>query len=209
MRNSAILNLNRTKIFNVLSKNKFTFSILLCYVIGIVLGVVCLKNSQTVYNTAKSDFVNYLSVRYNLAFFNVFLNAFLAVLPFCLVIFLCGTSVVGVVLIPICVCYCGFEYGICTAYLYKQYLLQGIAFNSLILIPATLVSILGYILLSKEAFGFSVQLLRITMPNYNNVGVYSGFKGYTKRFLLLILIFIGSALADSLLNFAFLDFFNF
>ncbi len=209
MRNSAILNLNRTKFFDVLVKNKFIISILLCYILGIILGVFCLKSSGGVQAIAKSDFDSYLSVRHSLPFFKVFSNAFLSVIPLCLVMFLCGTSVVGVVLIPICVCYCGFEYGICTAYLYKEYLLQGIAFNSLILIPATLITVLGYVLLSKEAFGFSLQLLRLTLPNYNSQSVYNGFKGYCKRFLILLLIFIGSAFADSLLNMAFLNFFNF
>ena len=66
------------------------------------------------------------------------------------------------------ICYCGFDYGICTGYLYSNYLLQGIAFNSLILIPCTLISIFGYLLLSREAFYFSLQLLRLTMPNAKN-----------------------------------------
>lgn len=209
MRNSAILNLNRTKFFEVFAKNKFIISVLLCYILGIVLGVLCLKNSAGVQAIAKSDFENYLSIRQSLPFLKVFSKAFLAVMPLCLVMFLCGTSVVGVILVPICVCYCGFDYGICTAYLYKEYLLQGIAFNSLILIPATLIAVLGYVLLSKEAFGFSSQLLRLTLPSYNTQSVYSGFKGYCKRFLFLILIFICSAVADSLLNMAFLSFFSF
>ncbi len=209
MKNSAILNLNRTKFFEVFVKNKFLILLLLCYIAGIIFGVVWLKGSDTVFDIAKADFESYLSVRHNSSFFNVFLSAFFAVLPICLILFLCGTSVVGIVLIPIAVCYCGFDYGICTAYLYKQYLLQGIAFNSLILIPCTLIAVIGYILISREAFSFSHQLLRVTMPNNNNLNVYTGFKGYCKRFVVIIFIFIGSALADSLLNLAFLNFFNF
>lgn len=209
MRNSAILNLNRTKFFEVFIKNKFLILLLLCYVTGIVFGVVWLKGSDAVFDIAKADFENYLSVRHSSSFFNVFISAFFTALPICLILFLCGTSVVGIVLVPIAVCYCGFDYGICTSYLYKQYLLQGIAFNSLILIPCTLIAVIGYMLLSKEAFAFSYQLLRVTMPNNNNQNVYTGFKGYCRRFVVIIFIFIGSALADALLNLAFLNFFNF
>ncbi|MBE6805855.1 MAG: hypothetical protein E7526_04995 [Ruminococcaceae bacterium] len=209
MRNSAILNLNRTKFFEVFAKNRFLIFILLCYITGIIFGVLWLKGSDAVFEIAKADFDGYLSVHHELSFFNIFIKTFFSLLPICLILFLCGTSVVGIVLVPIAVCYCGFDYGICTAYLYKQYLLQGIAFNSLILIPCTLIAVLGYMMLSKEAFGFSHQLLRLTLPNYNNTNVYTGFKGYCKRFLIIILIFIGSALADTLLNFAFLNFFNF
>ncbi len=209
MKNSAILNLNKTNFFAVFVKNRFLILLLLCYVLGIIFGVVCTKGSDAVFDIAKADFDNYLSVRQDTSFFNVFIDAFFSLLPICLVLFLCGTSVVGIVLIPIAVCYCGFDYGISTAYLYKQYLLQGIAFNSLILIPCTLIAIIGYILISREAFSFSYQLLRLTAPNNKSQNVYTGFKGYCRHFIMIIFIFIGSALADSLLNLAFLKFFNF
>ena len=209
MRNSAILNLNRTKCLSVLSKHRMLIFILLSYVAGIVLGVFWLKNSNAIYEIAAADFDKFLSARTGVPFFKVFYNSFLSLLPVCLVLFLCGTSVVGVVLIPIAVCYCGFDYGICTGYLYKEYLLQGIAFNSLILIPCTLIAILGYVMLSREAFSFSSNLLRVTMPNVKESNIYSSFKGYCKKFLLQILIFVASALLETVLTVSFLSFFSF
>ena len=209
MRKSAILNLNRAKFFETIAKNKFVIGTLFCYVLGIVLGVVCTTKSTKVLEIARSDFSSYLTGRNGMPFFNGVLGNFFELLPMCLVIFICGTSVVGVVLIPIAVCYCGFEYGIVTAFLYRQYLLQGIAFNSLILIPSTLLAILGYILLSKEAFGFSIQLLKASMPGFTNQDFYLGLKGYSKHFFIIIFVFLLSALADSLLSLAFLGFFNF
>ncbi len=209
MRNSAILNLNRTKCLNVLSKHRMLIFILLTYITGIILGVFWLKSSNAIYEIAASDFAKFLSVRIGASFFKAFCDAFLALLPICLILFICGTSVVGVVLIPLTVCYCGFDYGISTGYLYREYLLQGIAFNSLILIPCTLVALLGYVLLSKEAFDFSLNLLRVTMPKVQEGSIYSSFRGYCKKFMLLILIFIAAATLESLLTKAFLNFFSF
>ncbi len=209
MRNSAIFNLNRNKFFDFFAKNKFVIFTLISYVLGIVLGVLWLKSSSAVSTIAAADFSAYVQLRSSATFLKILYNAFLSFLPICLIVFLCGTSVVGIILIPILVCYCGFDYGVFTGYLYSNYLLQGVAFNSLILIPCTLISVLGYLLLSRESFYFSLQLLRITMPNAKNPNIYSGFKGYCKKFVVFLLVFVGASLLDAVLTFSFIKYFNF
>ncbi len=209
MRNSAIFNLNRSKFFDFFVKNRFVIFILISYVIGIVLGIFWLRSSDAVFDIAAADFSAYISLRGSSTFIKIFYDAFLSFLPICLMVFLSGTSVVGIILIPILICYCGFDYGICTGYLYSNFLLQGIAFNSLILIPCTLIAVLGYLLLSRESFYFSLQLLRVTMPNAKNPNIYSGFKGYCKKFVILMFIFVGASLLDAVLTFSFVKYFNF
>ncbi len=209
MRNSAIFNLNRNKFFDSFKKNKFIIFTLAAYVTGIIIGILWLKNSKAVTDIAATDFNSYVSLRIGGTFPSIFYDSFISFLPICLVFFLCGTSVVGIILIPILICYCGFDYGICTGYLYSNYLLQGIAFNSLILIPCTVIAVLGYLLLSRESFYFSLQLLRVTMPNSKNPNIYSGFKGYCKKFFFLMLIFVGASLLDALLTYSFITYFAF
>ncbi len=209
MKRTAIVNLTNLKWVNTFSRNKLLISLSVVYVIGIFLGAVFLKNSNAVFNVALLNFKEFLALRLNKGIFDIFLSSFVSVLPVALVIFLCGTSLIGIVLTFFSLAYCGMSYGITAAFLYSNYALNGIAFNSLILIPYTLFAAIGYLLSGKEAFIFSLRLAKLTMPKGQSANVYSDFKNYCIKFALIILIFIGAALTDAILTKTFIGYFNF
>lgn len=209
MKRTAIVNLTKLKWINTLSNNKLLISMALVYVFGIFIGTLFLKNSSAVLNVATLNFEEYLDIRLSRGFFDIFLNSFISALPVALIIFLCGTSLIGIALTFFSLTYCGITYGITSAFLYSNYALIGIAYNSLILIPCTVLTALGFLLSGKEAFIFSLRLAKLTMPKGQTANVYSDFKNYCIKFALIVFIFIGSAILDAVLTKSFIGYFNF
>lgn len=209
MRHSGIVNLNRSRFFDAVIKNYALILLAIFFIVGIVIGVTSLGNNETVFNFAKTDFESYLKIRKNDSFGNVFFGSFFNILPSALLIFICGTSMVGVILTPIAVIYRGFCYGISAAYLYNSSSLQGIAFNSLILLPTTLIAVFGYLISGREAITFSINLAKISMPDGQTAGIFNDFRLYCRRSLLFLVFYAVSALIDAIMCVSFIKFFNF
>ncbi len=209
MRHSGIVNLRNSKFFQTVSKNNIVIILSLFFVVGIIIGVVAVRNDGVVSDMANTALDNYIISHSGTSFVRLFLNSFLGFLPFALIIFICGTSLVGIALTPIAITYRGFSYGIMTAYLYSKYLIHGIAFNSIILIPANLFALFGFLLIGREAFNFSLQLARISMPKGQSVGFYNDFKTYCKKIILYLLFVVCAALLDAVMCLSFMKFFKF
>ena len=209
MRHSGIVNLNKSNFFKTITKNNVVIFMALFYIIGIVVGVISLANSDAVLAFAAADFESFLNIRSGSEFTRIFISSFLGILPFALLVFICGTSLVGVALTPLALVFRGFEYGVLSGFLYKELSLQGIAFNSLILIPTTLVCVFGFLFAGKQAFNFSLHLARISMPKGQTTGVYNDFKTYCKHFLLSLIFFVIAALLDAVMCVSFIKFFEF
>lgn len=208
MRKSAVLTFNNRRIVDTLKKNNVLIILSVCYILGLLLGVLCLKNVEAIFEIAVANFSKYYSVRITEKFFGVFIHSFSAYLPFAFLLFLSGTSIAGMALVPIAVCYCGFDYGIFSAFLYKNFLLQGIAINALLVIPCTLFAVFGYLLSAREAMRFSSRLVKISLPRGQAANIYNDFRIYWKRFVLILLLFIAASLLDTILSISFLKLFN-
>lgn len=209
MMHTKIINLRRTKFISSFSKNRLIIMLTAAYILGLFLGVLFLRQSNAVLNIAQNSFKGYVTIRTTKDFFGIMLKAFTDFLPTLLILFLSGTSVVGIALAPIGIGYCGFRYGITAGFLYKQYLIQGIAFNSLILIPCTVFSVIGYFIAAREALKFSFRLVRISLPKGQAANIYDDFKLYCIRFIIIILIFILSSAVDAAMSVLFLKYFSF
>ncbi|MBE6797946.1 MAG: hypothetical protein E7531_06410 [Ruminococcaceae bacterium] len=209
MKHSGVVNLNRSKIVNTIVKNNVIILLTVFFVVGIIIGVITLRNNEIISNIAKANFNNFVLIRKNGNFGNIFLSSFFDILPFALLVFLCGTSIVGIALTPIAIAYRGFNYGILAAYLYNTYSLQGIAFNSLILIPTTLIAVFGFLISGRSALNFSVYLAKISLPKGQAVCIYNDFRIYCKKALLFLLFYIASALLDAIMSMSFIDYFKF
>ena len=209
MKRSGIVNLSHSKFVDTILKNNVVIVLAVFFIVGVVIGVMSLGNNDTLFSITKNDFVNFLNQRRNTSFGNVFISSFLNILPYVFLIFICGTSIVGIALTPLSIMYRGFCYGMTAAYLYNTMSLQGIAFNSLILIPTTLVAVFGYLTCGREAFNFSINLAKISMPNGQAVNIYNDFRLYCKRSLIYFMFYIASALLDAIMCVSFIKFFNF
>lgn len=209
MRKSAILSFNNRKLFYAVKKNNILILLALCYLVGILLGVFCLKNLTAIQNIALGDFDKYYQSRLESNFFNILLRSFFSYLPLGFVIFLLGTSIAGVAVVPFAVCYCGFDYGVMSALLYRNHLLQGIAFNALLVIPCVIFSLFSYLFCAREAIGFSVRLIKLSLPNGQAANLYNDFRFYCRKFLVIILLLLAGAIVDAVLSLSFIKFFNF
>ncbi len=209
MRRSTIVNLNTRKFVKILKQDYLTVIFAVIFLIGIIVGVIAVGRNSVAGTVAQQQFSAYVESRKDAGVFRIFISAFFDVLPLGLITFLCGTSLVGIALCPLAVCYKGFSYGIISGYLYKIFLLKGIAFNALVLIPTTLVSSIALIICGKLAFNFSLILARASIPKGQSVNLYNSFQLYCKRFAVSLLLLALSSMIDAIMSVAFLHFFNF
>ena len=209
MRKSAIVNLNSSKFILTVKSNYSVIIFCIVFVLGIIFGTVLVKQNATVLNATNNIFSDFLSNRAAVGFLKIFLTALLDLLPLFLAVFLCGTSLVGVVIIPLSICYKGFSFGILAGYLYSKYLLKGIAFNALIFVPTNLITALALIYCARISFNFSLILLKSSMPRGQSVNLYNHFQDYCKSYFLSSSFLIVAALADALMSVGFIKLFNF
>ena len=124
-------------------------------------------------------------------------------------LFLSGTSLFGVVTVPLTVFGCGVFYGSAVAYLYFEYALKGVAFNAVIFLPSSLVLLLFLVFAARLSLNYSIELARLTMPNAMCGDLFLQFKDFSIKFLLLTLGSISAALLDGLTATSMLRFFEF
>lgn len=209
MRKSAIVNLNSSKFVLTIKSNCLVIIFSLIFVVGVILGTVFVKRNLSILNATNNVFLGFLEDRTTVGFLRIFLTALMDLLPIFLVVFLCGTSLVGVVLTPLAICYKGFSFGILAGYLYKTYMLKGIAFNALIFVPTNLIAALALIYCGKISFNFSLILLRSSMPRGQSVNLYNNFQSYCRSYTLSACFLFVSALTDALMSVGFIKLFNF
>ena len=209
MRKSAIVNLNSSKFINTLRLNYLVIIFSVVYIIGIALGTLLVSKNSALSTAAATTFSGYLGSRQSVGFFKIFLNSFLDLLPVALAVFLCGTSLVGVALIPLAISFKGITLGVLSGYLYSTYLLKGIAFNALLLIPTNLVAALALIICGKISYNFSLVLIKASLPRGQAVNLYNDFQNYFKSFLISLTLFCLSALLDALMSVGFMKLFTF
>ncbi len=171
-------------------KNSFTFNIstlrpylpflvfALIFILGVFLGsiLVCRLDSLNTVSTDKLS--EMIAVKKSADFLQMFKASLLSILPFYFLLYICGTSVIGTATTPIILLYKGFTYGCLSGLLYSTYKLEGIMFAALILLPQTLITVFGLLLLAKESFAFSYLLGGICIKSSKPVNIYSDFKSY-------------------------------
>lgn len=179
------------------------------FIIGLLIGNIVVGKFELLNEFASSSFNSFISVRQNGNIASVVYNSFIRTVPIYLCIFLMGTSIIGSVCTPFLLCAFGFNYGLISGYLYTAFKLEGIMFNCLILMPPTLIILFGLVLLSKEAFRFSISLANICIKLNKPINIYSDFKTYCiKGLTTLISAFVG-IIFDVCLSYLFINYFNF
>ena len=180
------------------------------YIIGLLIGVLSLTGgSSSLHEATKQTLDAYLTARTGKGFFSILLSSLIYQVPFVLIAFLCGTSLVGVALVPLIICYKGFTIGLLSAMLYATYSLKGITFMVLLVIPYTIVSVIALLLAARESIGFSLLLVRLSMPKGTATSIYNDFKNYCARYLFLLIVLLAAAIVDAILSLAFMRFFAF
>lgn len=202
-------------------KNNFTFNIsgfrpylpfvifTLIFVLGVFLGSILVCRLDSLYSMSSDKLTELISVKSSSDFGLMFKNSLLSILPFYFLLFICGTSVIGTATTPVILLYKGFSYGCFSGLLYFTYRLEGIMFSALILLPQTLITVFGLLLLAKESFAFSYLLGGICIKANKPINIYSVFKKYCiNSGLCLITGFLAIAF-DLGMSSLFIGYFNF
>lgn len=209
MKASRVVSLKKLGIFNYFLKNRIILILCVSFIIGITIGVFAFTNSDLSKQLANWVFTNLFPNRESKTFITLFISSMMLYALFLIVCFLCGTSLMGVVVVPLFVIFCGFLYGDLSAFLYSRFALKGIAFNAVILLPPTLIFFICLTFAAKESVDFSLRLAKTTLPKSRPINLAYDFKNYCGRYLLLASVVLFSSLTDALLSKMFLHHFNF
>ncbi len=209
MKTSRVVSLKNLGFLNYIVKNRVIIILCITFVLGITAGVFSYSGSNTAQRLAENTFSFFISNRQGRSFFAVLFTSFLTNAAVLIVCYLCGTSLMGVIAVPLFIALCGFWYGNFSAFLYSGYALKGIAFNAVVLLPPVLIFFICLTFSARESIGFSLLLAKTTLPKSRPINLCIDFKNYCGRYLLLSIIAIVSALADALLTKTLLRFFQF
>ena len=196
----------REAVIKLIINNNGLLLVFLFLMLGLIFGCVSEKIG---FNFNQDLFTNYLLLRQNKTFFKIFFAVFIELLPYIAVCFFSGTCMAGSLIVPAVVFYKGLTVGRMLGFLYLNHGLYGIVFNVIIIIPAVCISFIGLILMAREAFLFSLALMKLVFPGkVLEKNLFNDFMLYCKRQLLFVLLFVLSALCDAIFSVAFISFFN-
>lgn len=210
MKRGKVLALNKSGFFNYLYKNKILFLLVLFYAVGLILGVFLISKNNITYSLSEILFNQYIQRRTDTTFGSVFINSFLSMLISVFVLFLSGTSFVGIILSPVCISLIGYINGAFLSYIYTQNSIKGIAFNAVIILPTAILFLLAIILSAKQSLSFSLELVKLTFyKEYSSANIFELFKGYCVKYFLLLILPLLSSVVDGVFSVSFIKFFDF
>lgn len=209
MNRGRVLNLSGLKVLEIIKTNAHSLICFLVLIIGVVCGLFMFNDFEAVTNFLEGFFNDFLKSRDGKSFISIVLSSYLHDLLLFLIVFIFGTTLFGVVTVPLSLGFCGFFHGAAVAYLYSSFALKGVAFNAVIFLPAVIVLLIFLIFAAKHSLMFSLQIARLTLPDSPQENLYIKFKDYALHFLILTLGAISSALLDGLTSITMLRFFEF
>ncbi|MBR7133632.1 MAG: stage II sporulation protein M [Clostridia bacterium] len=209
MQKGKVVNLRScNKIFEFAVKNNFLILLTTVFIIGLCIGVFTFGKYETVSLFSDWYIEDMISERSNDGFLNIVLNSFIGSAMLLLLVFICGSSFMGVLLIPLFVGLKSFLHGSIAAMLYSVYSLKGIAFHAVIILPASIIVTVVLLISAKEAMRFSVLLARVTLPQSAPINISLEFKGYCVKFLIISVFVLLSAVVDAIISCNFLNSFT-
>lgn len=209
MLKGKVLNISKYRLSQFLKANLFSLIGFAFLAIGIIVGLVVFNDFAFFPDILKKYFLSYISFRQNNSFLKIVFNSFLQSIYLFLIIYVFGTTLFGVVLVPVSIAFFGVFYGAAVAYLYAEFALKGVAFNAMIFLPASILLLLLLIFASRTAMIFSLHIARLTLPNLLRGDLALQFKEYSLKILLISSGGIVVGLLDGLTAISMLKFFEF
>lgn len=209
MTKSRVFKVQRFRFIDFLGRNNVMLFLTGIMIIGMLSGCLIFGGGDSISDFASDWFFTFLNIRRKTGFFNVLISVLWSYLPFQLACYFCGTSVVGSVITPFVVALKGFFLGLLTSFVFSEYGLLGIAFNGLIVIPASIVCAVAMLLSAKEALAFSFALFKLSLPTGETHQFYNDFKKYSFRNLTYLLILFVASFIDAAISCAAIKLFEF
>lgn len=208
MRRGTVLNLKNMRFLEALGKNRLVILITICFLLGVLVGSLCFENDSKIYEISEYMFNSYLNLRLDKSVISIFFKSFSFAASVLVALFLCGSSLFGVILSPLTVFFGGFFSGGFCAYMYAQFSLKGIALNAVIIIPSFIILIICLIFSACDAVKLSLIIAKLTLPTSYPINLYLDFKKYCGKYIIFILLCILSGIVDSVLSHSFLKLFD-
>lgn len=205
MQKGKVLSLKNFKLADFVARNNILTILVVLIAGGIAVGIFTQSKIQLLSEYSADYLERFIALRSGESFVSVALSSFMGSALVLLLLFAAGTSMLGVVLVPLLTAVRGMFFGGVSALLYSQYAVKGIAFNAVLIIPSAFVFVIALLLAARESMRFSVLIAKISLPGSPSVNLAFDFKNYCGRYLFIALIVLASALVDAVLSYSFLD----
>lgn len=205
MQKGKVFNFKSSKFYDFISANNILVILVLLFIIGLTVGTFTENRIMLLSDYSKNYIDRFVSEHTDMTFFTVAVNSFMHGMMFLLLLFIFGSSMLGIVLIPVSVAAKGILYGSITALLYSEYSVKGIAFNAVIIVPSTIIFIVAVLLAARESVKFSLIIAKMTLPKSPFVNLNFDFKNYCGRYIFITVIVLFSAVTDSFISHTFID----
>ncbi len=209
MRKGVIVSLKRIKLLDFITINHIFILMCVIFIAGIAIGSVIYPENETVSGLTIDFFDSFIEYHSSASFVSKILFSFLTYLTVLLFLYLSGTSMLGVAVVPFIICWQGIAFGNLSSFLYSEFSLKGIAFNAIILVPSCLIFSVCSFFAAKESINFSLLLARLSLPKTKPANIYVDFKRYCGKYLLFVAVCFVCTILDALLSAFFLHFFEF
>ena len=205
MQKGKVLSLKNFKLADFVARNNILTILVVLIAGGIAVGIFTQSKIQLLSEYSADYLERFIALRSGESFVSVALSSFMGSALVLLLLFAAGTSMLGVVLVPLLTAVRGMFFGGVSALLYSQYAVKGIAFNAVLIIPSAFVFVIALLLAARESMRFSILIAKISLPGSPSVNLAFDFKNYCGRYLFIALIALASALTDAVLSCSFLD----
>lgn len=209
MRKGIIVNLKKFKLLDYMNLNKIFILLTVMFVAGIAVSAAIYNKNPALAGFSKKLFNDYILLHTNVSFIKKFFSCFVKYVVILFIYFLFGTSMLGVAVVPFLTFWQGIIVGSISAHLYTVYALKGIAFNAIVMVPSSIIFTICTFFAAKESIGFSLLMAKLTLPNSKPASMYTDFRKFCAKFVIIIGVLILNAVVDVVLNMLFLKFFNF
>lgn len=201
MRRSKILDFkNFHCVTEFFIQNKLLIILALLLILGIFSGVFLHGDFSIADEYTKAYFLDFITGRSNTGLLKLIFDSFFEMMLFVAIGFIFGTSMLGSVILPICLLIKGYFYGSFSAYLYSLYSLKGIAFHTVLVLPIAVAFSVLLIFVIKASMRFSIMLTNSILSDNKSFDLPFKFKGYCLSFLGFSIGTFLIAVADGLLS---------
>lgn len=201
MQKGTVVSLKHFKhIIDFIKQNWRILLLAIFFVSGIMFATMSVGKDGYIIEHLSRFSNNYIALRQSKDLFRIFLKSFINNSLFLVFVFILGSSVNGVTLVPLFVGVKGYYLGFLIAHIYANYDLKGIALTALIIIPPAIINMIFIFIFSKYAIGYSLRIVSITLPNSNGKNLNLHFKQYVKQLFITLIPILIAAVFDGWLS---------
>ncbi len=205
MQYSKVLNLSFcNKFLKFFQKNRLLIILTFLFISGFTFSVFSSGKYEFIQNCTESYFKNFLYIKSNYTFIKMVFNSFLSSMLYLALCVISGSSMFGIIIVPLIIIFKGLMFGCVSSFLYSSFSFEGVAFHAVIILPSAIIFTITLIFCSIDAINFSLNLARLTFKEHSENTVFLGFKRLIYKLMIYSVFVLISAVVESLLSKSFI-----